>query len=47
MSWQPTDTAEQDWPRITPLVKTLIAINVVIAFLGASIVPPSALEFIE
>jgi membrane associated rhomboid family serine protease len=44
MSWQPTDTAEQDWPRITPVVKTLIAINVVIAFLGATIVQPSELE---
>ena len=46
MSWQPTDTAEQDWPRITPVVKTLIAINVVIAFLGATIVQPSELESI-
>lgn len=46
MSWQPTDTAEQDWPRITPVVKTLIAINVVIAFLSATIVQPSELESI-
>jgi membrane associated rhomboid family serine protease len=46
MSWQPTDTAEQDWPRITPVVKTLIAINVVITFLGATIVQPSELESI-
>ena len=46
MSWQTTDTAEQDWPRITPVVKTLIAINVVIAFLGATIVQPSELESI-
>jgi membrane associated rhomboid family serine protease len=46
MSWQPTDTAEQDWPRFTPVVKTLIAINVAIAFLGATIIQLSELEAI-
>ena len=44
MSWQPTDSAEQDWPRLTPVVKALLASNVVVAFLAATIVQPSELE---
>lgn len=42
MSWQPT-TDEQDSPRMTRVVQALIAINVVVAFLGATVVRPDAL----
>ncbi|MEX2154322.1 MAG: rhomboid family intramembrane serine protease [Gemmatimonadaceae bacterium] len=41
MSWQATD--EQDHPRMTRVVQVLIAINVAIAFLGATIVQESEL----
>lgn len=41
MSWDASD--EQEYPRITRVVQTLIAINVVVAFLGATIVQPSEL----
>lgn len=44
MSWQSTETAEQDHPRMTRVVRALIAINVVIAFLAATIVQSSVLE---
>lgn len=42
MSWNPTD--EQDYPRMTRVVQALIAINVAVAFLGATIVPPAELS---
>jgi membrane associated rhomboid family serine protease len=42
MSWQAAD--EQDYPRMTRVVQTLIAINVAIAFLGATIVQDSVLR---
>ena len=41
MSWQATD--DQDYPRMTRVVQALIAINVIVAFLGATIVQPSVL----
>lgn len=44
MSWQATETAEQDYPRMTRVVQVVIAINVAIAFLGATIVQSSELE---
>lgn len=44
MSWQATETAEQDYPRMTRVVRVLIAINVAVAFLAATIVQSSELE---
>jgi membrane associated rhomboid family serine protease len=44
MSWQATETAEQDYPRMTRVVQVLIAINVAVAFLAATIVQSSELE---
>lgn len=44
MSWQATETAEQDYPRMTRVVQVVIAINVAVAFLGATIVQSSELE---
>ena len=41
MSWQATD--DQDYPRMTRVVQALIAINVVVAFLGATIIRQSEL----
>jgi membrane associated rhomboid family serine protease len=41
MSWQATD--DQDYPRMTRVVQALIAINVVVAFLGATVVRQSEL----
>jgi membrane associated rhomboid family serine protease len=41
MSWQATD--EQDYPRMSRVVQVLIAINVAVAFLGATIVQESEL----
>lgn len=43
MSWSAV-TEEQDAPRMTRVVQTLIALNVGLAFLGATIVQPSELE---
>ena len=42
MSWQPSD--DQDYPRMTRVVQALIAINVGVAFLGATVIQSSALE---
>ena len=42
MSWQAAD--DQDYPRMTRVVQALIAINVAIAFLGATIVQDSVLQ---
>jgi len=42
MSWTATD--ESEYPRMTRVVQVLIAINVVMAFLEATIVQPSELE---
>jgi membrane associated rhomboid family serine protease len=42
MSWQAVD--EQDYPRMTRVVQALIAINVGVTFLGATIVQDSALQ---
>jgi membrane associated rhomboid family serine protease len=39
MSWNPTDEVER--PRMTPVVQALIAINVAVAFLQATIVQPT------
>lgn len=46
MSWQANDGAvgEQDYPRMTRVVQTLIAINVATAFLAATVVQPSELQ---
>src|SRR5688500_11132554 len=44
MSWQATETAEQDYPRMTRVVQVLIAINIAVAFLAATIVQSSELE---
>jgi len=41
MTWNATD--EQDYPRMTRVVQALIGINVLVAFLGATIVQPSEL----
>jgi membrane associated rhomboid family serine protease len=41
MSWQATD--EQDYPRMSRVVQALIAINVAVAFLGATVVQESEL----
>ena len=41
MSWQATD--EQDYPRMSRVVQVLIAINIAVAFLGATIVQESEL----
>lgn len=41
MSWQATD--EQQYPRMTRVVQALIAINVAVAFLGATVVQESEL----
>jgi membrane associated rhomboid family serine protease len=38
MSWTPT-TDEQDYPRMTRVVQVLLAINIAVAFLAATIVP--------
>ncbi|HYC52923.1 MAG TPA: rhomboid family intramembrane serine protease [Gemmatimonadaceae bacterium] len=43
MSWQATETADQDYPRTTRVVQVVIAINVAIAFLAATIVQSSEL----
>ena len=42
MSWNTTD--EQDFPRMTRVVQVLLAINIAIAFLGATIVRSEELE---
>ena len=42
MGWNATD--EQDYPRMTRVVQALIALNVVVAFLEATIVQPQELE---
>jgi membrane associated rhomboid family serine protease len=42
MSWQAAD--DQDYPRMTRVVQALIAINVAVAFLGATIVQDSVLQ---
>jgi membrane associated rhomboid family serine protease len=42
MSWQAVD--DQDHPRMTRVVQALIAINVAVAFLGATIVQDSVLQ---
>ncbi len=42
MSWDPA--AEQERPRMTPVVQALIAINVAVAFLQATIVQPAELS---
>jgi membrane associated rhomboid family serine protease len=42
MSWNPAE--EQERPRITPVVQALIAINVAVAFLQATIVQPAELN---
>jgi membrane associated rhomboid family serine protease len=41
MSWNPATNDDQDVPRMTPVVQALIAINVLMAFLGATIVQPA------
>jgi membrane associated rhomboid family serine protease len=41
MSWQATD--DQDYPRMTRVVQALIVINVVVAFIGATVVRNSEL----
>jgi membrane associated rhomboid family serine protease len=41
MSWQPAD--DQDYPRMTRVVQALIAINVAVAFLGATVITSSEL----
>jgi membrane associated rhomboid family serine protease len=43
MSWQATAVDDQDYPRMTRAVQALIAINVAVAFLGATVVQNSAL----
>ena len=42
MSWQATD--DQEYPRMTPVVQALLAINVVVFFIGATIVQPAELS---
>ena len=42
MSWNATD--EQDYPRMTRVVQVLLAINIAMAFLGATIVRSEELE---
>src|SRR6185503_281184 len=42
MSWQATD--EQDYPRMTRVVQALLAINIAVAFLQATIVRPEDLD---
>ncbi len=37
MSWQATE--DHEWPRMTRVVQTLLAINIVVAFLDVTIVP--------
>jgi membrane associated rhomboid family serine protease len=45
MSWSPEQDQEtQDYPRMTPMVRGLMIANVVIAFLGATIVQPEQLS---
>ena len=41
MSWSPTE--EQDYPRMSRVVQAIIAINIAVAFLGATIVQPGEL----
>ena len=44
MSWSPEqDQSQQDYPRMTPMVRGLMIGNVVIAFLAATIVQPEQL----
>jgi membrane associated rhomboid family serine protease len=43
MTWQATEHAEQEYPRMTLVVRTLIAMNVVMAFLTATVVPQAEL----
>jgi membrane associated rhomboid family serine protease len=42
MSWSPAE--EQERPRMTPVVQALIAINVAVAFLQATVVQPAELQ---
>ena len=42
MSWQPSD--DQDYPRMTRVVQVLLAINIAVAFLEATVVQPAELE---
>jgi len=44
MSWNGAATEEQDAPGMTRVVQALIALNVVLAFLEATVVQPSELE---
>ena len=44
MSWQPESSNDQDYPRMTRVVQALIAANVVIAFLSATIIRSTELE---
>jgi membrane associated rhomboid family serine protease len=45
MSWNPTEDP-QEAPRMTRVVQALIAINIAVAFLGATIVQPDAMASI-
>ena len=42
MSWQAVD--DQDYPRMTRVVQALIAINIAVAFVGATVVQDSVLQ---
>lgn len=44
MTWQPESSNDQDAPRMTRVVQALIAANVVIAFLSATIIRSTELE---
>jgi membrane associated rhomboid family serine protease len=44
MSWTPSANDEHDYPRMTRVVQVLLAINIAVAFLEATIVQPSELE---
>lgn len=44
MSWQPDASNDQDFPRMTRVVQVLIAANVVVAFLAATVVRPAQLD---
>ena len=45
MSWNPSDE-QQDYPRMTRVVQALLAINIAVAFIAATIVTPADLESI-
>ncbi|HJQ22165.1 MAG TPA: rhomboid family intramembrane serine protease, partial [Gemmatimonadaceae bacterium] len=44
MSWNAAEQVEQEAPRMTRVVQTLIALNVAVAFLAATVVQPTELE---